>query len=343
MRTSLVPIVIVIASTSLDARVRDHDRASTAPRIWLGAPGPGIRIAHATLTVERGRDEASARLAIELATDDTVAREAELAIELPSQAHVTGLVLEDGHSVLGGQRIDLPTARMRFATHDPNELRDPAYVEVGQGNRVVVHAFPVMRGRRCVVELALMLPGSDQIVIDPGGARVIETLDVDDGASGTFRRDVITPIVVAIAELRRAWFDDAPTPAETPLDRGHALYAGALRVTARPIAFQVGGGRAHLVPFVDHGDIRRAIRPYLGSIQKCYERTAHGPEGDVEVELDVGADGDVEAVPSGGALDDIAVCIAEDARTWRFPRSESAGRYGFVFLFYRDGRASYNM
>lgn len=96
--------------------------------------------------------------------------------------------------------------------------------------------------------------------------------------------------------------------------------------------------RARVIPLLAEG-IRKAVRAHLDEVRACYDQgLARDPKliGRVSVELTIGPTGEVAlAVVQESTLNDPAVgrCIADAAKTWKFPEPEGGGNVVVTYPF----------
>jgi len=302
--------------------------APVTHRLGIGQPGDKLALDKVAVAIRQDALGVTAEVTLSVSTQETVAREAVIALDVPRGARVTGVALTLGKTERMVAHAN--TAEQASVEYERwlTRGKDPVLVqwksEGKDGDLLEIRAFPLTKTDAGRIELTIELPQELAALTVDAIAPTVEVI-----GEKTYRK-VQRPIVVQVPARRELVLPlAAARPAVTSTT---SLYAGfAPSMGLPPIVVTIGSHRQHrVVAPVAANEIRKEVKRNLARLQYCYERVVqYGGEkieGEAVLHFLVGRSGKVESVTVDGTITNerITSCLAETVAKFDFRAGDSA-------------------
>jgi hypothetical protein len=267
-------------------------------------------IADARLAID-GRH---ATLTLVLKTRAREGHEIGLGIDVPHGGAVTGMAMVQGRERTDATWLSPSRAHDEY-TQIVEKVVDPALLEYVGGSpshdHLSLRVYPISKVAPMTVELALELPQSDALEIEPVDGE-LPRLEVTVGTTHSVWRHVRAARRIALPEGAAHGYD----PLLVRVDGHRSLYAEPHPVTlaGMPVAAPPGLRSAR--------EIRAVVRAGAASLAACGDVEAH------LIEFVIEKDGHVGSVVAGNA------CIEDAIRRWKFPAASDSTRIAYPLSWY---------
>jgi hypothetical protein len=246
------------------------------------------------------------------AEDVRTAPELVLPLDVSRDVAATRMIAAVGDVALVSTVSDRDVARDTYQ-EVVEHLRDPALLErsaaLGDGERLMLHVFPVLRDHPATVTIELWFPRDDQLELDPG-PRAIPSISIDTSGRSSDAGTLASPLVIALHDV---------APLTGPAKHAPKVDGDRSLIAAPSFHGCYAGRRPPRLP--QYADLRSAVDAYSTPFEQCFARgRQRDPElsGHVTLAVYVAGNGSVIESHLDGVAADIANCITDYVDFWRF-------------------------